>query len=179
MAESTLEPLELHLLRTPGVRSEFNAPELERLLGGEGLDLSMTDQPEALRVRLEAGLESLDRRILAGIRLALGRQAKLCALAGVALGIIAGAWVAVQVDVAPRVNWALALSIATGGALLFGTLLIYLLILLARVRGDLKLLVRLRGRYRGVFDDQRDLAGLQAAARQVYDEVRLVGGELE
>ncbi|MCH2366169.1 MAG: hypothetical protein MK554_02970, partial [Planctomycetes bacterium] len=45
-------------------------------------------------------------------------------------------------------------------------------------RGDLKLLASLRGRYRGVFDDRHDLAGLQAAAREVYEEVRVVGGEL-
>ena len=108
MPESKLKPMDLRMLRTSGVREEFNAPELERLLGGEGVDLSMTDQPEAFRVRLEAGLEVLDRRILAGIKLALGRQAKLCGLAGVVLGIIAGAW------------WALALPVATGGAVLFG-----------------------------------------------------------
>ena len=115
MPESKLKPMDLRMLRTPGVREEFNAPELERLLGGEGVDLSMTDQPEALRVRLEAGLEVLDRRILAGIKLALGRQAKLCGLAGVVLGISCGAW------------WALALSVAAaiaqGGqeTILFGS----------------------------------------------------------
>ena len=47
MPESKLKPMDLRMLRTPGVREEFNAPELERLLGGEGVDLSMTDQPEA------------------------------------------------------------------------------------------------------------------------------------
>lgn len=179
MPESTLEPMELRLLRTPAIREEFNAPELERLLGGEGVDLAMTDQPEALRVRLEAGLEVLERRVLAGIRRALGRQAKLCGLAGVVLGLIAGSWVAVQVDVVPSVPLALALSIATGGALLFGGLLVYLFILLLRVRGDLKLLIRLRGRYRGRFEDCSGISDLQAAAREVYDEVRIVGGELE
>ena len=116
MSESELKPKDLRMLRTSGGREEFNAPELERLLGGEGVDLSMTDQPEALRVRLEAGLEVLHRRILAGIRRALGRQAKLCGLAGVVLGLIAGSWVAVQVDVVPSVPLALALSIAPGGA---------------------------------------------------------------
>jgi len=166
MPESKLKPMDLRMLRTPGVREEFNAPELERLLGGEGVDLSMTDQPEALRVRLEAGLEVLDRRILAGIKLALGRQAKLCGLAGGALGISAGAW------------WALTLSVATAGAVLFGLLLIYLLVLLARVRSDLKLLAGLRGRYRGRFEGCSDIPELQAAAREIYDEVRIVGGEL-
>ena len=68
MPESKLKPMDLRMLRTSGVREECNAPERERLLGGEGVDLSMTDQPEALRVRLEAGLEVLDRRILAGIK---------------------------------------------------------------------------------------------------------------
>ena len=179
MPESDLKPMDLRMLRTSGVREEFNAPELERLLGGEGVDLSMTDQAEALRVRLEAGLEVLDRRILASIKLALGRQAKLCGLAGVVLGIIAGAWVAVQVDAVPPVNWALALSVATGGAVLFGLLLIYLLALLVRVRGDLKLLVGLRGRYRGRFEGCSGIPELQDAAREIYDEVRIVGGELK
>ena len=167
MPESKLKPMDLRMLRTPGVREEFNAPELERLLGGEGVDLSMTDQPEALMVRLEAGLEVLDRRILAGIKLALGRQAKLCGLAGVVLGISCGAW------------WALALSVATVGAVLFGLLLIYLLVLLMRVRGDLKLLVGLRGRYRGRFEGCSGIPELQAAAREIYEEVRIVGGELK
>ncbi|MCH2582772.1 MAG: hypothetical protein MK133_16435, partial [Planctomycetes bacterium] len=75
MPESDLKPMDLRMLRTSGVREEFNAPELERLLGGEGVDLSMTDQAEALRVRLEAGLVVVDRRILASIKLALGRRA--------------------------------------------------------------------------------------------------------
>lgn len=179
MSESILEPIDLRMLRTPGVRGEFNAPELERLLGGEGVDLSMTDQPEALKVRLEAGLEVLDRRTLAGIRLALGRQARLCGLSGVALGIIAGACFAFEAEAGPRISWGWSLSIAAGVGLLFGLLLIYLFILLARVRGDLKLLARLRGRYRGRFEGCAGIPELQAAAREVYDEVRVVGGELE
>ena len=56
--------------------------------------------------------------------------------------------------------------------------MVFLVTRALRVRGDLKLLAGLRGRYRGVFDDRHDLAGLQAAAREVYEEVRVVGGEL-
>ncbi len=172
MSEVALEPLELQLLRTPAVREVFNAPELERLLGGEGLDLSMTDEPEALRVRLEAGLEVLERRILAGIRLALGRQARLCGLAGIILGILGGVAVAAY----GQSEGALYTMVGSLGAL--AVVMVFLATRALRVRGDLKLLAALRGRYRGVFDGRHDLAGLQAAAREVYEEVRVVGGEL-
>jgi hypothetical protein len=172
MSEVALEPLELQLLRTPAVREVFNAPELERLLGGEGLDLSMTDEPEALRVRLEAGLEVLERRILAGIRLALGRQARLCGLAGIILGILGGVAVAAY----GQSEGALYTMVGSLGAL--AVVMVFLATRALRVRGDLKLLAGLRGRYRGVFDGRHDLAGLQAAAREVYEEVRVVGGEL-
>ena len=172
MSEAILEPMELHLLRTSVVREAFNAPELERLLGGEGLDLSMTDEPEALRVRLEAGLEILERRILAGIRLALGRQGRLCGLAGVILGILGGVAVAAH----GQSEGALYTMVGSMGAL--AVMMVFLVTRALRVRGDLKLLASLRGRYRGVFDDRHDLAGLQAAAREVYEEVRVVGGEL-
>ena len=172
MSEVALEPMELQLLRTPAVREVFNAPELERLLGGEGLDLSMTDEPEALRVRLEAGLEILECRILAGTRLALGRQARLCGLAGVILGILGGVTVAASGQSAGM----LYTMVGSMGALAVG--IVFLVTRVLRVRGDLKLLAGLRGRYRGVLDDRRDIAGLQAAAREVYDEVRVVGGEL-
>ena len=61
----------------------------------------------------------------------------------------------------------------------FFALAVFLVVRLLRVRGDLKLLARLRGRYRGLLDNCSDIPALQAAASQIYGEIRAAGGNLE
>ena len=143
MPESTLDPVELHLLHHCRIREVFNAPELGRLLGKEGLDLSMTDQPEALKIRIEAGLAVLERRVLASISEALRLQARACVLIGILLGILVG--IGISIPGQPQAtHYAM-----IGGLVVVGSLLVFLAKKVLGVRSDLKLLARLRGRYHG------------------------------
>lgn len=173
MTESDLESIEFHLLRHPRIREVFNAPELNRLLGEGDLDLSMTDQPEALKVRIEAGIAVLERRVLAAISMALRLQAWTCGFIGITLGILTGIAFAASGQ-SPGLLYARA-----GGVAVFFALAVFLVVRLLRVRGDLKLLARLRGRYRGLLDNCSDIPALQAAASRIYGEIRAAGGNLE
>ncbi len=172
MTEFKLDTLDLHVLKHRRVREVFNAPELSRLLGEEGLDLSMTDQPEALKIRIEAGLAVLERRVLASLSEALRLQARTCVLLGILLGILVG--IALYLPGrSPSPAY-----LAVGALVLAGGLLALQVKKLLGVRGDLKLLARLRGRYHGLLEGCGDIPELQAAAALVYGEVRQVGGEL-
>lgn len=173
MTESNRDPVELHQLRHSRIREVFNAPELSRLLGDEGLDLSMTDQPEALKVRIEAGIAVLERRVLAALAAALRLQVRVCGLIGITLGIIAGIAIAASGQ-PPGLRYAM-----IGGLVGLVALVVFLVAKLLRVRGDLKLLALLRGRYRGLLDNCTDIPELQAVARRIYGEIREVGGGLE
>ena len=172
MTEFNLDPLELHILHHHRVREVFNAPELGRLLGEEGLDLSMTDQPEALKVRIEAGIAVLERRVLASLSEALRLQARTCVFLGILLGMLVGLAIYLpgQSPAGPY--------LAIGGLVLLGGLLAWLVKKLLGVRGDLKLLARLRGRYHGLLEGCGDIPEFQAAAGLIYGEIRQVGGEL-
>ena len=172
MPESTLDPVELHLLHHCRIREVFNAPELGRLLGEEGVDLSMTDQPEALKIRIEAGLAVLERRVLASISEALRLQARACVLIGILLGILVG--IGISIPGQPQAtHYAM-----IGGLVVVGSLLVFLVKKVLGVRSDLKLLARLRGRYHGLLESCCDIPQLQAAASLIYGEILQVGGEL-
>ena len=172
MTEFKLDPLELHMLHHRRVREVFNAPELGRLLGEEGLDLSMTDQPEALKIRIEAGIAVLERRVLASLSEALRLQTRTCVFLGILLGMLVG--MAIYLPGQPPTTRYLAL----GGLVLLGGLLACLVKRFVGVRGDLKLLARLRGRYHGLLEGCCDIHEFQAAAGLIYGEIRQVGGEL-
>lgn len=172
MTEENLDPLELHLLHHCRIREVFNAPELGRLLGEEGLDLSMTDQPESLKVRIEAGIAVFERRVLASISEALRLQARACVFIGILLGFLVGISIAIPVE-PQATRYAM-----IGGLVVVVFLLAFLVKKVLGVRGDLKLLARLRGRYHGLLESCVDIPQLQAAASLIYGEIRQVGGEL-
>lgn len=74
-------------LRTSTVRRAVIAPELERFLSRKRVDLLVTDQIEAIEVRVRKGIEVFDRKLQAGIKVARKRAAVLtiCAVAGLGL----------------------------------------------------------------------------------------------
>ena len=172
MTEINLDPVEFHLLHHPRIREVFNAPELDRLLGEEGLDLSMTDQPEALKVRIEAGIAVLERRVLASFSEGLRLQARVCVFIGILLGILVG--IAISIPDQPQaMRYAM-----TVGLVVAGSLLAFLVKKVLGVRRDLKLLATLRGRYHDLLESCCDIPQLQAAATLIYGEIRQAGGEL-
>jgi len=57
-------------LRTKQIRRAVLAPELERYLSMKEVDFAMTDQVEALQVRVRRGIEVLERRLAEGLRVA-------------------------------------------------------------------------------------------------------------
>ncbi len=91
MSETRLPALGLRPLYHRHLRELVAAPELERFLGGYGLDLAVTDQVDAVRVRIAAGIELLERRVLAAFVTAWRRQAWACLAWSVAAGIGVGA----------------------------------------------------------------------------------------
>ena len=79
----------LRPVRSRAVRRAIFAPELERYLARRNVDLMVTDQLEALQVRVRRGIEVLEGKRKEG-RKAARRETLLLAL-GTA-GCLAGAW---------------------------------------------------------------------------------------
>ena len=134
-SESTLRPF-----RTRRVREVVLAPELDRYLGRRNVDLLLTDQIEALQVRVRAGLDVLERRRRAA-EVAVGGR-----LRSVLLGVAGGTAFAVIGFCIPEDLGTQLLAMLPGAlvALTAGILAVPL----ARDRSQLR---RLRGRYdRGI-----------------------------
>jgi hypothetical protein len=77
-------------IRTPAVLRAIRAPELERYLSRRSVDLLVTDQVEAIKVRIAKGIEVLERKARDGIRAGRRRAAALAATFVVGL-LLAGA----------------------------------------------------------------------------------------
>jgi hypothetical protein len=157
----------LRALGTPLLRDLFWAPELERYLGVGAIDLALTDQLEAVRVRVEAGIQLLESRVLAACVAACRRQGWLCAALGIAVGagsatILAGMRSYPVFSVAT-------VMVASAGAGFAGERW-------AMLRRDLKLLRALKGRYGPAVARCSDTGGLLEVAKAIEAEVRTVAG---
>lgn len=66
-------PRGLRAVRSRAVRKALRAPEIERYLSRGSVDLLVTDQVEALKVRVSRGIEVLERKVKAARQAAYGR----------------------------------------------------------------------------------------------------------
>ncbi len=162
MTDARLPPLALRPLHYRYLRELVAAPELERFLGGHGLDLAVTDQADAVRVRVAAGIELLERRVLAAFVAAWRRQAWACLVWAIAAGIGFGAGMGLD---GPRaVVCAVLLGVATPIALAA-------LRAQFRLRRDMALLRVVRTRYRGPVAACESSEELVELAREIWSEV--------
>ena len=74
-------------LRSPAVRAAAFSPDLERYLDRAHVDLAVTDQVDALKVRVRRGLEVLERGAGAGIDVAVSQRRWSSFAAGVIVGV--------------------------------------------------------------------------------------------
>jgi len=160
-------------LRTAAIRRAVLAPELERFLSRKSVDLLVTDQIEAIAVRVRKGIEVLDRKIEAGIEVARKRIAvlTLCGVAGLLLLIPhCLAWADGKLegrDFATLLLWGLA-----------GLVLIALFVVdiaLVRAFADKAQLQHLAGRYTRGVDEAGTIGELLAHAEIVLNAARKLG----
>ena len=89
MSRESLLSVKVRPLRTLSVRREVMAPDLERYLSMQNVDFAVTDQVEALQVRVRRGVEVLEGRLARGIektrKLSIGWAITAGAFFGVAL----------------------------------------------------------------------------------------------
>lgn len=147
----------------------MTAPDLERYLDPRNVDLAVTDQVEAVRVRVARGLEVFERRRLDGLaaaRRCLALGATLFAVCCVA-GYLAGPPLVSDAGAGFR-PWAVA-GAAAGGALWAASLLL-------RAGLDRLRLRRLSGRF-----SPGDLGNLESSrevldyGKAVLEEARALG----
>lgn len=143
-------------LRTGAIRRAVVAPELERYLSMQGVDFAMTDQVEALLVRVRRGIEVLERRLAEGLRVA--RKWNLTW--AITAGFTASASLCL-------IGYPLA---ATATALVFAVAML----LLVQGMMDTMRLRALRGRYTGLIDLARSREQIiEYAARALADATAL------
>jgi hypothetical protein len=161
-----LPAVTLHPLGTASLRDLFNAPEIERFLARDHVDLTLVDELEALRVRVRRGVEVIENRANAACVAAYQRRNWLLAAAGASAGGLAASFLAFR-----RTPLA-----ATAMALLLLGLAAVLIHRLLRVRRDLRLLLGLRGRYRRAIERPGDIPSLLELSQRIYKEACHVGG---
>jgi hypothetical protein len=139
-------PSPIRPLRTPALRRAVLAPDIERYLSRKNIDLLVTDQLQALQVRVQRGVEVLERKVEAGRKRA--RQLGLGLAAAVVCGLSVLAFHAVAWargttsgghGLASEILWTLALIVA--GLTLAAS------IALGRVVLDARELAKLAGRH--------------------------------
>ncbi len=144
-------------LRTAAARRAVLAPDLERYLARRSVDLTVTDQLEALQVRVRRGVEVLARKIEEGIRIT-GRAAAVLGTL-VALCLIAANAFFLEL-------WARAAFLAAAG--MAGTFFVRAVLDWDHLRG-------LRGRYTGGVEQARTAEDLLAFAERVLENARALG----
>ncbi len=146
-------------LRTRSVRREVTAPDLERYLSMRNVDFAVTDQLEALQVRVRRGVEVLESRLARGIEKARKLSLGWAIVAGVCFG---GALCMLHLP-----------AFAAAAALLG----ISALVPLGRVIVDALQLRALQGRYAGVVELVRTKEQLVELAEKALGEAQhLVAG---
>ncbi len=88
MSHEGLLALKVCPLRTRALRRAVMAPDLERYLSMRKVDFAMTDQLEALQVRVRRGVEVLEGRIVRGIETSRRLLITWSVTAGVLLGAV-------------------------------------------------------------------------------------------
>jgi hypothetical protein len=160
-------------IHTRAIQKAILAPEIERYLSRRHVDLLVTDQLEALQVRVARGIEVLERKIASGLKAARSRALLMVgtAAAGFLLAAAHGVLVAggALQEGGPRatVLWIVAV-LAMAAALLAAVELVGAL-------SDAAKLQRLAGRYRGGVESARTPAELLDFAEQALADARALG----
>lgn len=160
-------------LRTAAVQRAVFAPELERFLSRKSVDLFVTDQIQAIEVRVRKGIEVLDRKIEAGIRVAKKRITvlTLCGVTGLLLLIpLCLAWANGKPggrDGTTLLLWGLASLIVVA--------LVVVNIALVRTIADRGQLQNLAGRYTRGVEDADTIDELLAHAESALAAARKLG----
>jgi hypothetical protein len=160
-------------VRTRAVRRAILAPELERYLSRAHVDLLVTDQFEALQVRVAKGIEVLERKVAAGLKAARSRAFLMGAT--VAAGLLLAAAHAVLVAngaVREEVPGMTALWILAGAGLFVA---LAAAVDLAGVLNDAAKLRNFAGRYRGGVERARTASELLDFAEQALAGARALG----
>ena len=173
MSRAELPPISHRSLRTAAIRRAVLAPEIERYLARSQVDLLVTDQIEAIQVRVEKGIEVLDRHVREGLRLARRRIFFLGLTAAVGFTLP-------PVHVAASAQGVFHSGGLTSVLLWTLALLVFLLavkamILLARVLDDRTQLLGLANRYSGGIERAKTVEELLAFAEQALSEALGIG----
>jgi hypothetical protein len=152
-------------LRTAAVRRAARAPELERYLDRAQVDLAVTDQIEALQVRVQRGLEVLERKAAEGSAMAR----RLIASQGIRSGVFAAAAAVLGFKLPPDqpLLWAvlglLALRVIAG------------LVWVVRARNDRAALRRLAESARGGLEGASSAEQVLAFGQRTLEAARALG----
>ncbi|HVR76044.1 MAG TPA: hypothetical protein VMT52_17060 [Planctomycetota bacterium] len=167
-------PAPIRPLRTPAVRRAVLAPDIERYLSRKNVDLLVTDQVQALQVRVRRGIEVLERKVEAGRKRArqLGIGLAAAVLCGISVLVLhAVAWARGRTSgsqgAASEVLWTLALIVA--GLTLASA------IALVRVILDARELTKLAGRHTGGHEQARTAEEVLDFAGRALEDARALG----
>ena len=163
MTSGKLAPARLSRLRSRRLRERFCAPELERYLARGSIDPAMTDQPEAVKVRVLRGVEVFRDRVRVALVSGGRRQSWLLVAGGIGAGALLAAAVSGAASLPVLGTLAVALLAALGW-------------LFVRLRRDVILLKRLVGRYQKPVAECSDTEELLALSQKIFEEACLVGG---
>jgi hypothetical protein len=160
-------------IRTPAVLRAIRAPELDRYLSRRSVDLLVTDQIEALRVRVAKGMEVLERKTRAGIR--AGRRRAVVLAATLAAGLLLAAAHAVLAargglrgEEPARLLLSLIATLALLAGLIAGARLV-------RVLGEVARLTRILGRHGRGIESADTPERLLDLAEKALEEAREIG----
>lgn len=160
-------------IRTRAILRAIRAPELERFLSRRSVDLLVTDQIEAVKVRVAKGIEVLERKAREGMRAGRRRAAVLAATAVAGVGLAAAHAIFVLRGRLPGEKPAqILLSLIALLALLAG---LVAAMRLAAVIGDMARLSRLLGRHGHGIEAARTPGQLLELAEEALAEARALG----
>lgn len=167
-------PVPIRPLRTPALRRAVLAPDIERYLSRNNVDLLVTDQIQALQVRVRRGIEVLERKVEAGLKRArqLGVGLAAAVLCGLSVLVFhAVLWARGRTSggqgVASEILWTLALIV--------GGLTLAAAIALVRVILDARQLTKLAGRHTGGHEQASTPEEVLDFAGRALEDARALG----
>ena len=153
------------------------APELDRFLSPRGVDLMVTDQLQAIQVRVKAGLDVLNRRIAMALGLLARRRLAFGLVLVAGLVVAAIGWTAPEPLLPDRwITGGRPLPVLPPAFLAVGVLVAaWTVVPLFRTQRDHSLLSHLHGRYDGQLERCTTTSELQEFAAVVLAEATVIG----
>ncbi|MBI4601224.1 MAG: hypothetical protein HY721_04605 [Planctomycetes bacterium] len=165
-------------LRTGSVRRAVAAPELERYLSRGSVDLAVTDQLEALQVRVRRGVDVLETKLAEGLRAARREITSQSVRTGAFAAM--GAFLAVKMP--PwELPWGLPRGESPAAPLLWAALglilvrVVFGIAWIARAAADRTRLADLQGRHAGIAERARTAEELLALSEQALADAHAIG----